>query len=167
LILEKQKITKVLIITDPVLIKNQIVDKVIKQLVNSNIKYTIFEGVKPNPSTEVVNGIVTAYKKNKCNALVSVGGGSAHDAAKGASLVLSNDKAIKKFQGLNATHNVSKMPIIAINTTAGTGSGATNVAVITDEQNHFKMTLVDKNIQPHVLIDDSDLMMDLPARPSM
>jgi alcohol dehydrogenase len=54
------------------------------------------------------------------------------------------------------------MPIICINTTAGTGSGTTNVAVITDESKHFKMTLVDKNIQPHILVDDSNLMMGLP-----
>jgi alcohol dehydrogenase len=155
-------------VTDPILIKTGVVAHVIKELENNQIKHVIFDGVKPNPSIDVVNEIVNTYHTRECDALISVGGGSAHDAVKGASLVISNvNTPIRKFQGLNVTCNVSKMPIIAINTTAGTGSGVTNVAVITDEQNHFKMTLVDKNIQPHVLVNDTQLMMGLPVTQSM
>jgi alcohol dehydrogenase len=149
------------------LIKVGIVEKVTKQLTKCKIKYEIFDGVKPNPSTQVVNGIVKMCQDKECDALISVGGGSAHDAAKGASLVLSNNKPLKKFQGLNVSKNAAIFPIIAVNTTAGTGSGATNAAVITDEEQHFKMTLTDKNIQPHALVDDSELMMNLPIQPSM
>lgn len=161
------KFNKALVITDKVLMKIGVVDKVIAQLNKNKVKYQIYDGVVPNPTTNVIEEIVKMYAKNKCDALISVGGGSAHDSAKGACLVLTNNsRNIRHYQGLNVTKNVAKTPIIAINTTAGTGSGTTNVAVITDEENHFKMTLVDKNIQPHVLIDDSDLMMDLPPKPT-
>jgi alcohol dehydrogenase len=158
---------KPLIITDPVLIKTNVVNEVTNQLKKHNVNYVIYDGVQPNPTTAIVENIVLIYQKNQCDALISVGGGSAHDAAKGASLVLTNHKPIRKFQGLNVTKNAVIMPIIVVNTTAGTGSGATNVAVITDELTHFKMTLVDKNIQPHILVDDSELMLGLPVKQSM
>jgi alcohol dehydrogenase len=166
-ILQKRNVNNALIITDVILIKTGVVEKVIKQLKKYKIKFFIFEGVKPNPSVDVVNAIVKISQQNKTDALISIGGGSAHDAAKGASLVLSNNKSLKRFQGLNVSKNIAVIPIIAINTTAGTGSGVTNAAVITDEQTHFKMTLTDKNIQPHIIVDDSELMMGLPVRSSM
>jgi alcohol dehydrogenase len=166
-VLEKWNIHHPLIITDQTLIKTGVVDQVTSQLKKHKIKFQIYDGVQPNPSTNVVNGVVKACHKHECDALISVGGGSAHDAAKGASLILSNNHPLKKFQGLNVSKNAAKLPIIAVNTTAGTGAGATNAAVITDEQSHFKMTLTDKNIQPHILVDDSDLMIGLPVRSSM
>ncbi|MDR3257616.1 MAG: iron-containing alcohol dehydrogenase [Mycoplasmataceae bacterium] len=156
-----------LLITDPVLIQTGVVKKVINQLNKNGIKYAIFDGVQPNPSTEVIDQLVKQYRKDKCDALISVGGGSAHDSAKAACLILTNNSSdLYRFQGLNITKQAMAMPLIAINTTAGTGSGVTNVAVITDEVHHFKMTLVDKNIQPNVMIDDSDLMMGLPPKPT-
>jgi alcohol dehydrogenase len=161
------KFNSPLLVTDPVLIKTGVVQAVIKQLDYLKIKYTIFDGVQPNPSIQVVQKIIDMYQTSKSDALISIGGGSAHDAIKGASLVLSNKgRELKKFQGLNVTPNVSIAPIIAINTTAGTGSDVTNAAVITDEVKHFKMTLVDKNIQPHAIVDDSNLMLGLPAKQS-
>jgi alcohol dehydrogenase len=160
------KFKRALIITGPVLINTEVIKKVKTELDDNKIKYHIFDGTKSNPSIQVVQEIIEMYHKTNADALISVGGGSVHDAAKGAALTLSNNKSLKKLQGINVSKNVSIVPIIAINTTAGTGSGVTNVAVITDESKHFKMTLVDKNIQPHVNVDDSDLMTGLPPKPT-
>ena len=105
-VIQKKQIRKPLIITDPTLIKTKVVDKVIQQLTQHKMSHIIFDGVQSNHSTKVVYDIVEMFQKNKCDALISVGGGSAHDAIKAASLVLSNQKPIKKFQGLNVTKNV-------------------------------------------------------------
>jgi alcohol dehydrogenase len=102
------------------------------------------------------------YKANKCDGIISIGGGSAHDAAKAAGLLLSNPKVIRKYQGINTTKSILKMPLVCVNTTAGTGSEVTNVAVITDELSHFKMTLTDKNMIASASVNDSNMMLGLP-----
>jgi alcohol dehydrogenase len=124
----------------------------------------MFDQVIPNPTIAVVDQIMQAYREFNCDCVISIGGGSAHDAAKAAALLLSNKKAIRQYQGLNVTKNVLTMPLICVNTTAGTGSEVTNVAVITDEASHFKMTLVDKNMLARATINDSNMMMGLPPR---
>jgi alcohol dehydrogenase len=151
-------------VTDDSLVKFRIVETVEQQLKKLNINPIIYTGVVPNPTTKVVNEIKEKYLNEKCDALISIGGGSAHDSAKGAALIISNKRNIYKCQGLNVTKTKSLMPIVAINTTAGTGSEVTNVAVITNEISHFKMTLVDKHIQPLASINDSNMMLGLPQR---
>jgi alcohol dehydrogenase len=135
---------------------------VFDQLKKSKKNYVVFNGSKPNPSIETVNSIIKAYNDNNCDALITIGGGSPHDAAKAAGLLLSNSKRINKLQGINVSKNAFKMPLICINTTAGSGSEASNIAVITDEHRQHKMTIVDKHCQPRATINDSQMMLDLP-----
>jgi alcohol dehydrogenase len=163
-ITKKCKYTRPIIVSDAFLIKAGIVKYITDSLDNDSIQYVIFDKVIPNPTVAVVDQIVDMYKTNKCDGIISIGGGSAHDAAKAASLVLSNPKAIRKYQGINVTRNIFKMPLVCVNTTAGTGSEVTNVAVITDELTHFKMTLTDKNMIATASVNDSNMMLGLPPK---
>jgi alcohol dehydrogenase len=163
-VIRRVNMKKALVVTDTVLIQLKTTDNVTEQLTKADVSYNIFDGVLPNPTIAIVNKIMEAYKTNDCDGLISIGGGSAHDAAKAAALLLSNRKPIRKYQGLNVTKHKLLMPLICVNTTAGTGSEVTNVAVITDETTHFKMTLVDKNMLANITVNDSNLMLGLPHK---
>jgi len=159
-LLDQINVKNPLIVTDENLVKFGIAESVTKNIKTS---FKIYSGVKPNPSLQIVNEIYAQYVEQKCDCLISIGGGSAHDACKGVLIRLSDPKKdIKKFQGLNMMKKSSNVPLICVNTTAGTGSETTNVAVITDEERHYKMTLVDKYIQPSYSFNDPMLMLNLP-----
>jgi alcohol dehydrogenase len=163
-LIKNYKFQKVLIVTDKSLIKFKIVDILSEELKTNAIEFNIFDGVTPNPTIATVNEILNAYYNNKNDAIISVGGGSSHDAAKAAVMLITNSKVrnLRKFQGLNVTRHVAIMPIICVNTTSGTGSECTNVAVITNETAHYKMTLVDKYLQPSITVNDSSMLKTLP-----
>jgi len=159
-LLQLEGIYKPLIVTDENLIKFGVAKKVFD---NIKCNYIVYSGVKPNPSLEIVDEIFNLYTLEQCDCLISIGGGSAHDACKGALIRIAYpDKHIKKFQGLNMMKNKPNTKLICINTTAGTGAETTNVAVITDEKRHYKMTLVDQYIQPDYSFNDPLLMLNLP-----
>lgn len=152
---------KALIVTDKVLVEIGLVNKLTKVLEANTIEYLIFDETKPNPTvTNVEDGLVL-LKKNNCDLVISFGGGSSHDCAKGIALVATNGGSIIDYKGVDISSK-PQLPLVAINTTAGTGSEMTRVSVITDETNHIKMPIVDKNITPIFSVNDSLLMVDMP-----
>lgn len=159
--INQKGVKKALIVTDKVLVSIGLIKKVTDVLEKGNIEYVIFDKTHPNPTTTNVADGLKMFKENNCDFFISVGGGSPHDAAKGMALVAANGGEIKDYEGVDKSEK-PQVPLISVNTTAGTASEMTRFCIITDEETHIKMAIVDRNTTPIVAIDDPDLMMDMP-----
>jgi len=134
---------------------------VAKILKGSNVESAIYAGAEPNPTDVNVHDGVEIYRKEKCDMIVAVGGGSPMDCAKGIGILASNGGKIKDYEG--AGHDLKPLPpMITINTTAGTASEMTSFAVITDTSRHIKMALVDWRLTADVAVNDPELMVSMP-----
>jgi alcohol dehydrogenase len=154
--------TKALIVTDKPLVSIGLVAKVTKKLNANGIEVVIFDGVQPNPTTGNVAAGLELLTSHKCDFIISLGGGSPHDCAKGIALVATNGGNIKEYEGVDVSIK-AQMPLVAINTTAGTASEMTRFCIITDEARHIKMAIVDKNTTPILSVNDPELMLEKPA----
>ncbi|MBU5595130.1 iron-containing alcohol dehydrogenase [Amphibacillus sp. MSJ-3] len=152
---------KALVVTDRYLNDCGIVAKVTDQLTQAKVDFVIFDQVKPNPTTKNVHDGVDVFKKENCDFIVSIGGGSPQDAAKGIGLVVTNGGDVREFEGVNQT-NKKSIPTVAVNTTAGTSAEYTINYVITDEEREVKMVMVDKNSLVTISVNDPELMLDKP-----
>lgn len=154
---------KALIVTDKVLnIDVKLVDKLTAVLKKNGIDYSVFDETKPNPTVTNVNDGLKMLKNSGCDFVISFGGGSPHDCAKGIALLATNGGDIRDYEGVNRSGK-PQLPLIAVNTTAGTASEMTIFSIITDEERHIKMALVDKHMTPILAVNDPDLMIDMPA----
>ena len=133
---------KALIVTDKVLVQIGLVSKVTNLLDDNQIEYIIYDETKPNPTVKNVEEGLSILKEGNCDFVISLGGGSPHDCAKGIALLATNGGSIKDYEGVNMSSK-PQLPLIAINTTAGTASEMTIFSIITDEDRHVKMALVD------------------------
>lgn len=136
--------------------------KLQKKLGKNGITATIFDGVQPNPTVTNVEAGLALLKTNNCDFVISLGGGSPHDCAKGIALVATNGGSIKDYEGLDKSAK-PQLPLVAINTTAGTASEMTRFCIITDEARHIKMAIVDKHTTPLLSVNDPELMLKKPA----
>ena len=153
--------SRALVVTDTSLIQMGIAGKVTRVLEEYSIPYFIFDGVKPNPTVRnVENGLVVA-KENSCDFVVSIGGGSAHDCAKAICILATNGGKIQDYRGMDMS-KVPPLPLVAVNTTAGTASECTRAYVILDEETNEKYGIRDKNVMAAIAVDDHELMMGLP-----
>ena len=130
-------------------------------LSRDNIKSHLYAGAGPNPTDEMVMQGAKEFKDNNCDIIIAIGGGSAIDCAKGIALAAGSGKNIREFEGINKSQK-SIPHLIAINTTSGTGSEVTSIAVITDTVSGGKMTIVDWRITPAVSINDAELALSMP-----
>jgi alcohol dehydrogenase len=140
----------------------QALNKDIADLLNaSGVGSSIFAGAEPNPTDVSVHEGAAVYKKEGCDMIVAVGGGSPMDCAKGIGIVAANGGTIYDYEGAG---KVTKPlpPFITVNTTAGTASEMTCFAVITDTRRHVKMALVDWKLTANVAINDPELMKSMP-----
>ena len=153
---------KAFLVTDAPLVQMGMAQQVADRLAEKGIEYVIFDGVKPNPTVGNVNAGLEQLNKAQADFIISLGGGSVHDCAKGIALVASNGGKIEDYEGLNQSKK-PQMTLIAINTTAGTASEMTRFTIITDESRHVKMAIVDSNVTPFLSINDSELMEGMPA----
>ena len=130
-------------------------------LQSNGIEFVVYPGSQANPTvTNVMDGL-KVLKDNDCDFVISYGGGSPHDCAKGIALVATNGGNIKDYEGVNVSKK-PQLPLIAINTTAGTASEMTIFSIITDEERHVKMAIVDKHVNPVLAINDPNLMVSMP-----
>lgn len=150
--LKDKNIRKCLLVTDEFMDKSEVGQRVKEILEGSNIDTSVYNKVKPNPTMEEVYEGVSNFLKGECDAIVSLGGGSPHDCAKGIKYSILKGKI----------NNITQIPFAAINTTAGTASEITRFAVITDSQKHAKITIVDDDLIPDIAIDDPVLMLKMP-----
>ncbi|MCL1141654.1 L-threonine dehydrogenase [Shewanella gaetbuli] len=151
-----------LIVTDKPLVKIGLVGRVADKLQTAQIAVTVFDGVQPNPTVGNVESGLALLNENQCDFIISLGGGSPHDCAKGIALVATNGGSIKDYEGLDMSAK-PQLPLVAINTTAGTASEMTRFCIITDEVRHIKMAIVDKNTTPILSVNDPELMLEKPA----
>ena len=152
---------KVLVVTDKGLIKLGTAGKVTSVLDEAGIEYLIYDGVEPNPTTRIVYEALDFYQKNDCGALIAIGGGSPIDVAKAVSILSANGGKIEDYNGVNKSKRHGA-PVIAVNTTAGTGSECTRAYVVTDEDTKSKMLMVDTNCLAHLALNDPMLMVGMP-----
>ncbi|HEY4565925.1 iron-containing alcohol dehydrogenase [Planococcaceae bacterium Storch 2/2-2] len=153
--------TKALLVTDKGLFDLGLADRIADIVKEAGVEVEIFPKAEPNPTDENVAEGVEAYKAANCDALVSLGGGSSHDAAKGIGIVVSNGGTIHDYEGVDQSKN-PMVPLVSINTTAGTASEMTKFTIITDKKRSVKMAIVDKHVTPLVSINDPELMLGLP-----
>lgn len=153
--------TKGLIVTDKVINEIGMVKLVQDLLIERNVESVVFDGTQPNPTTENVNSGLALLKEHNCDFIISLGGGSPHDCAKAVAVLAANGGEIKHYEGLDKTQK-PMMPLVAINTTAGTASEMTRFAIITDEDRHIKMAIVDKHTTPLISVNDPELMLEMP-----
>ncbi|CAG20901.1 MULTISPECIES: L-threonine dehydrogenase [Photobacterium] len=153
---------KALIVTDKVLNQIGVVKQVVDLLAERNVEAVVFDGTQPNPTMGNVEAGLALLKANECDFVISLGGGSPHDCAKGVALVASNGGSISDYEGVDVSAK-PQLPLVAINTTAGTASEMTRFCIITDEARHIKMAIVDKNTTPLMSVNDPELMLAKPA----
>ncbi len=152
---------KALIVCDKVLVEVKLVNRLTDLLDKNNLEYVIFDEAQPNPtSTNVMDG-VKLLEDSKCDYVISFGGGSPHDCAKGIALVAANGGHINDYEGVGKAAK-PQLPLVAINTTAGTASEMTVFCIITDEDRHVKMAIVDPNVLPIIAVNDPELMTTMP-----
>lgn len=152
---------KALIVTDKVLTDIGLVNNLKNLLDDINIDYVVFNETKPNPTVSNVESGLKLLNDNNCDFVISFGGGSPHDCAKGIALVATNGGNIGDYEGVNKSKK-PQLPLICINTTAGTASEMTIFSIITDEERHIKMALVDINMTPLIAVNDPELMVAMP-----
>ena len=153
---------KALIVTDEGLFKFGVADIIAGYLKEAHVECHIFPGAEPNPTDVNVHNGVQAYNNHQCDFIISLGGGSSHDCAKGIGLVTAGGGHIRDYEGIDKS-TVPMTPLIAINTTAGTASEMTRFCIITNTDTHVKMAIVDWRCTPLIAIDDPKLMIAKPA----
>ena len=154
---------KVLVVTGGHIgkIKNGPVDQTLASLKKAGVEYVVFDGAEENPKIRDIKKGKQIYLDNNCDSIITVGGGSAHDCGKGIGIILTNGDDITKLAGIE-TLDKPLPPLMAVNTTAGTGSELTRHAVITNEDTHLKFVVVSWRNIPLVSFNDPMLMLDIP-----
>ncbi|TDR82003.1 L-threonine dehydrogenase [Paludibacterium purpuratum] len=152
---------RALVVTDsnPPLLK--LCQRMVERLGDQGIVCAVYDGVKPNPTTHNVEAGLAVWRQHQADVVISFGGGSPHDCAKGIALVAANGGKIEDYEGLDKSAK-PQLPLVAVNTTAGTASEMTRFCIITDESRHVKMAIVDKHTTPIMSVNDPDLMVGMP-----
>lgn len=161
--LQKTGVRRVLIVTDRFLYQSGACERVGRVLSETGIEYAVYYNVMPNPTVDVVNACIEAARGLQVEMLIALGGGSAIDTAKAASIVLKNGGRVEDYEGVGRS-KVPGLPIAAINTTAGTGSECTTFYIVTDPVRHSKMAMVDTNCMVSIAINDVDFMSSMPPK---
>ncbi len=160
-VLKQFKISSVMLVTDKG-IRNLGLTSKLEELLNKNLKLCVYDETVPNPTTNNVYDAVKLYNQNDCNAIIAFGGGSSMDCAKGVGAQIANPKKpLSKMKGILKVRK--KLPLlIAIPTTAGTGSETTLAAVITDSETRHKYAINDFPLIPSYAALMPELTVGLP-----
>lgn len=152
---------KALLVTDEVLARIGTIEPVVMSLRNNGIDVVVFDGVNCEPILGHVDEGLRLLAEGQCDVLIACGGGSPIDAAKAISVMATNSGQIKDYMGLDK-FKVPGVPVIAVPTTAGTGSEATMFSIITDNDNDVKMLIGSPFLMPKAAIVDPLLTHKLP-----
>ncbi len=162
-ILKTRGYRKAFVCSDPDLIKFGVTGKVTALLDAEGFAYEVFSDIKPNPTIENVQAGVEAYKASGADCIVTIGGGSSMDTAKGIGIIVNNPEYadVRSLEGVAPTKNHAVFTI-AVPTTAGTAAEVTINYVITDVENKRKFVCVDTNDIPEIAVIDPDMMATMP-----
>lgn len=154
---------RVLLVSDPGIRKAGHEARAIRSLYQSGLVVRVFDEVEENPTTKIVDDGLRIARDFKPDFIIGLGGGSSMDCAKGINFLYTNGGKMQDYQGVNkATQPM--LPMVAIPTTAGTGSEAQSFALITDPKTHQKMACGDVKASARVAILDPELIATQPPR---
>ncbi|MFK7821245.1 MAG: iron-containing alcohol dehydrogenase [Planctomycetaceae bacterium] len=153
---------RVLLVTDSGLEKVGHAERGRKVLEEAGLKVAIFDKVHPNPTTLDVDACVAVAKQNEIDFIVGFGGGSSMDCAKGANFILTNGGQMSDYHGVGLATK-PMLPMVAVPTTAGTGSEAQSFALISNPETHMKMACGDRKAACKAAILDPDLTLTMPG----
>jgi len=153
----------IFICSDPDLIKFGVTAKVTDLLDEAQLPYTVYSGIKPNPTIENVREGVQAFKDCGADSIITIGGGSSMDTAKAIGIIITNPEFedVRSLEGVAPTKNHA-VPTIAVPTTAGTAAEVTINYVITDTEKQRKFVCVDEHDIPEYAIVDPDMTSSMP-----
>jgi alcohol dehydrogenase class IV len=155
------KARRVLLVTEPGVARIGIADRVLRSLSQAGVAAVTYDKVQPDPTDANVAEGLEVFRREGCTAVIGVGGGSPIDAAKAIAVMSANPGVIADYMGYQKVPN-SGAPVVAIPTTAGTGSEVTKVVVIGDTKRGIKMMCLDLNFLPAVALVDYKLTMTMP-----
>lgn len=163
--IKKRKYNKALVVTDAMLVQCGVAEKIENVLKDGGISYEIDDEVKPNPTIANVHTGLDKLKASGADFIIAVGGGSVIDTAKAIAVIANNpdNYDVVSLEGVDKSKN-PPVPIIAVPTTAGTGSETTMDYVITNTEQKRKMACMDSMVVPVVAILDTDIMASLPLK---
>jgi alcohol dehydrogenase len=155
--------TRALVVTDRGVAEAGHLDRVLASLSAAGVEWSAFMGVIENPTTDTIDACVASARENQADLLIGLGGGSSIDTARGTNFILTNGGKMSDYHG---TGKATKpmLPLIAIPTTAGTGSECQSYALISDTVTHAKMACGDKKAAARIAILDPALTLSQPPR---
>lgn len=155
---------KVFVISDPVIGSTPIMEAVKNALDDAKMPYEVYTDTKPDPTVEMVDTVTEAMKKSGANVIVTVGGGSPIDLAKAVGVMATNEGSVEDYLfGGSKTVQKPGIPVIAIPTTAGTGSEVTAATVITNTKKNIKLSVTHDYVIPKVALLDPALQLGMPT----
>ena len=160
--IERRGAERVLLVTDEFLLGSPVAEPFLAALAAAGVACEVFSGVQPDPTDANVDVGLEALRAAEAELIVAFGGGSVLDAAKMIAILAANPGPIRAYRGYHQIPGPG-LPLIAVPTTAGTGSEATRVAVITDTERDEKLMILDGHLVPAVALVDYELTMTMPA----
>jgi alcohol dehydrogenase len=154
-------VSKPFVMIDPGVHQGGVAAPILKTLEAAGIAARLFTEIESNPADVTIERAFAVAQKSDCDSVVGIGGGSAMDSAKGVGLLMANGGAIADYDGMNKVKR-DLPPVIAIPTTAGTGSEVTANAAVTRASDHYKMSLRSPRLLPKLAIIDPLLLRTLP-----
>ncbi|HSH95766.1 MAG TPA: iron-containing alcohol dehydrogenase [Roseimicrobium sp.] len=150
-----------LVVTDPGIVRAGHAERLMKSLKTAGIAAELYDHVRENPTTGDIARCLAVAKAGKIDGIIGLGGGSSMDTAKGTNFLLTNGGEMKDYWGVGKAKK-PMLPLIAIPTTAGTGSECQSAALIADEQTHQKMACLDPKAAAKIAILDASLTVSMP-----
>ncbi len=161
-------IERPLLVTDPGLAALPIVDRALGYVRDAGLSVASYHDVKPNPVGRNVDDGVRVFREGGHDGVIAIGGGSALDAGKAIAFMSGQRRPIWDFEDIGDNFKRADVdgiaPVVAVPTTAGTGSEVGRASVITDEETHAKKIIFHPKMLPGIAIDDPELTLGLPAR---
>ncbi len=155
---------KALIVTDKGCVDLGLINRLTDELNNHYLPFVCFDDVKSQPTEENVQKGLKCQQTEKCDVIISFGGGSTHDCAKAIALLATNGGHIQDYaKGVNLSQKKA-LPLITINTTAGTGAAMTIFSMVNDPNNQKRYPIIDKHLTPIIVVNDSELMITMPRQ---
>ena len=154
---------KVLLVTDPGIVAAGHAERVHRNLKAARVQVTVFDKARENPTTKCVDDCLAVAKSAGIDTIIGLGGGSSMDTAKGCNFLFSNGGRMQDYRGVGKATK-PMLPLIAIPTTAGTGSECQSAALIVNERTHEKMACLDPKAAARIAILDPCLTLSQPVR---
>lgn len=157
----RRGLKKCLIVTDKVMVKLNLLDGIRQSLEQNKMQMSVFDGVTTEPTIDIVADGLRAFKNSGCDFIIAVGGGSPMDTAKAVAVMTTNPGSIENYRGAGKIQKPG-VPLMAVPTTAGTGSEVTPYTIITDTKTNVKMLISSPLVIPQIAFVDPLLTLTCP-----